>query len=156
MVAVSGVSGGSEFVSGSSLSLICSIQPQGAGHVDTPTTVMSSWDAPSSEYDRDNPANASSVVLDIASLQTADTGDYTCSASVSDSSGSGYVMHSEEVTDTVSITVSKYGEWGGLYCSVCVHMSISSMWSYIFHRTECNSQPRLHVSTWGSPRGFSC
>jgi len=109
VVAVSGVSGGSEYVSGSSLSLTCSIQPQGVEHVDTPTTVMPNWDAPiaSSEYDRDNPANASSVVLDIASLQTADTGNYTCSASVSDSSGSGYVMDSEEVTDTVSITVSK-------------------------------------------------
>ena len=110
VVALSGISGGSEFVSGSSFSLTCSIQPQGVEHVDTPTTVMSSWDAPSSEYDTDNPANASSVVLDIASLQTADTGDYTCSALVSDSSGSGYVVDSEEVTDTVSIT-SRCGEW---------------------------------------------
>ena len=88
---------------------------------------MSSWDAPSSEYDRDNPANASSVVLDIASLQTADTGDYTCSASVSDSSGSGYVMDSEEVTDTVSITVSKWGEWEDLHymhirTCMCAHV----------------------------------
>jgi len=108
VVAVSGVSNGSEYVSGSFLSLTCSIQPQGVEYVDTLTTVMSSWDAPSSAYDRDNPANASNVVLDIASLQTADAGDYTCSASVSDSSGSAYVVDSEEATDTVSITVSKY------------------------------------------------
>ncbi len=69
------------------------------------------------------------MVLDIASLQTADTGDYTCSASVTDSSGSEYVMDSEEVTNTVSITVSKYGEWGGLYhiavvCMCASHASV--------------------------------
>ena len=97
----------SELVAGSSLSLTCSIQPQGGGSVDTAATIMSSWDAPDSVYDGQNTANATSVPLNIASVQTADTGVYTCSASVTDSSGSVYVVDSALATDTVSITVSK-------------------------------------------------
>ena len=75
--------------------------------MDTAATIMSSWDAPNSVYDGQNTANATSVPLNIASVQTADTGDYTCSASVTDSTGSVYVMNSAPATDTVSITVSK-------------------------------------------------
>ena len=97
----------SELVAGSSLSLTCSIQPQGGGSVDTAATIMSSWDAPDSMYDEQNTANVTSVPLNIASVQTADTGVYTCSASVTDSTGSVYVMDSEPATDTVSIIVSK-------------------------------------------------
>ena len=95
----------SELVAGSSLSLTCSIQPQGGGSVDTAATIMSSWDAPDSITQ--NTANATSVPLNITSVQTADTGDYTCSASVTDSSGSMYVMDSTPATGTVTITVSK-------------------------------------------------
>ena len=97
----------SELVAGSSLSLTCSIQPQGGSSVDTAATVMSSWDAPDSMYDGQNTANATSVLLDIASVQTADTGVYTCSASVTDSTGSVYVVDSEPATGTISINVSK-------------------------------------------------
>ena len=97
----------SELVAGSSLSLTCSIQPQGGGSVDTAATIMSSWDAPDSMYDGQNTANATSLDLSIANVQTADTGLYTCSASVTDSSGSMYVMDSTSATGTVSITVSK-------------------------------------------------
>ena len=97
----------SELVAGSSFSLTCSIQPQGGNSVDTAATVMSSWDAPDSMYDGQNTANATSVPLDIVSVQTADTGVYTCSASVTDSTGSVYVVDSEPATDTISITVSK-------------------------------------------------
>ena len=68
---------------------------------------MSSWDAPDSMYDGQNTANATSVPLNIASVQTADTGVYTCSASVTDSTDSVYVMNSTSATDTVNITVSK-------------------------------------------------
>ena len=81
----------SVLVSGSSLSLTCSIQPLGGGSVDTAATIMSSWDAPDSMYGGQNTANATSVPLDIASVQTADTGVYTCSVSVTDSTGSIYV-----------------------------------------------------------------
>ena len=97
----------SELVSGSSLSLTCSIQPRGDSSVDTPTIVMSSWDAPNSAYDRDNTANETSVGLVISSVQTSDSGDYNCSASVTDSSDSVYVVDSDTATDMVNIIVSK-------------------------------------------------
>ena len=100
----------SELVAGSSLSLTCSIQPQEGGSVDTAATIMSSWDAPDSTRNTDSTAIATSATtldLNIASVQTADTGVYTCSASVTDSTDSMYVMDSTSATDTVTITVSK-------------------------------------------------
>ena len=75
--------------------------------MDTPTTVMSSWNAPNDIYDRDNTPNDTSVALIISSVETADSGDYICAAIVTDSSDSGYVVDSQPVSDTVSITVSK-------------------------------------------------
>ena len=75
--------------------------------MDTPTTVMSSWDAPNSTYDRTNTVNKTSVGLVISSVQTADSGDYICSASVTDSSDSVYVVDSDTATDMVNIIVSK-------------------------------------------------
>ena len=99
-----------ELVAGSSLSLTCSIQPQGGGSVNTAATIMSSWDAPDNARNRDSTSTATSATtleLNITSVQTADTGVYTCSASVTDSSGSVYVMNSTSATDTVNITVSK-------------------------------------------------
>ena len=89
----------SELVSGSPLSLTCSIQPSS---VDTPTTVMSSWTAPN------NTVNATSVELLLSSVETADSGDYICSVRVTDSSGSEYVVDSELATDSVNIVVSKF------------------------------------------------
>ena len=99
-----------ELVAGSSLSLTCSIQPQGCSSVYTAATIMSSWDAPDSARNTKSTANATSAAsleLDIASVQTADTGVYTCSANMTDSSGSVYVVDNDPATDTFSITVSK-------------------------------------------------
>ena len=95
----------SELVSGSPLSLTCSIQPSS---VDTPTTVMSNWTAPNSTYNRANTVNATSVGLMISSVETADSGDYTCSVRAADCSGSEYVVDSEPETDSVNIVVSKF------------------------------------------------
>ena len=75
--------------------------------MDTPTTVRSSWNAPNDIHDGDNTADDTSVDLTISSLETADSGAYICSAIVTDFSDSGYVVDSQPVTDTVSITVSK-------------------------------------------------
>ena len=75
--------------------------------MDTLTTMTSSWDAPNSDYDRDNTANELSVGLVISSVQTADSGDYICSASVTDSSDSEYVVDSATTTAMVNIIVSK-------------------------------------------------
>ena len=78
--------------------------------MDTAATIMSSWDAPDNARNTDSTStvtSAASLDLNIASVQTADTGVYICSASVTDSSGSVYVMNSTSTTDTVSIIVSK-------------------------------------------------
>ena len=78
--------------------------------MDTAATIMSSWDAPDNARNTDSISTATiatSLDLNIASVQTADTGVYTCSASVTDSTGSVYVVDSEPASDAVSITVSK-------------------------------------------------
>ena len=100
------VSAESELVSGSPLSLTCSIQPRGGSSVDTATTVMSSWTAPNSSYDM-NTTSDTSVELVISSVQTSESGDYICSANVTDSTNSVYVVDSQPANDTVNITVSK-------------------------------------------------
>ena len=103
-----GVPEGDEFVSGSSLTLTCSIEPRSRAYVDTPTTVISRWDAPDNVHDRANEPNATSVVLNITNLETADSGNYTCFSSVIDSSDSEYIENSETITSSESITVRKY------------------------------------------------
>ena len=92
----------SVLVSGSSLSLICSIQPTS---VTTPTTVIFSWNAPNNSTV--NAVNDTSVELMISSVVTADTGDYICSATVTDSSDSTYIIDSEPANVTASVIVSK-------------------------------------------------
>ena len=109
VVTVSGASDGTVLESSSSLELTCSIQPQGVGHVDTPSTIMSRWSAPSSEYSRDSAANTSTLTLSIPNVDTADSGAYICTASVSDLSSSGYIVASVEEIASVSITVSELG-----------------------------------------------
>ena len=94
----------SVLVSGSSLTLSCSIT---SSSVTTPTTVMSSWTAPNSDYDRVNAVNDTSVELVISSVETADSGDYICSATLTDCSGSSYIADSQPANDTVTVTVGK-------------------------------------------------
>ena len=109
VVTISGVDNGAELNSGSSLSLICSIQPQGMEYVDTPVTVVYSWDVPSSghEYNITNQTNAPAVSLDIVSLTASDSGSHSCRGNLADSSGSRYIMKSEGMAHTLSIRVSK-------------------------------------------------
>ena len=95
----------SVIVSGFSLSLTCSITRPSS--VDTPITVIFSWTAPNSVYNTVNTVNDTSVELMISSVETADSEDYICSATLTDSSDSVYVVNSEPATDTVNITVSK-------------------------------------------------
>ena len=93
-----------ELVSGSPLFLFCSIQPPS---VDTSITILSNWTTPGSRHDRVNAANDTGPELVISSVETADSGDYTCSVRATDSSDSQYVLDSELATATVNITVSK-------------------------------------------------
>ena len=95
----------SVLVSGSPLTLSCSItQPSS---VTTPTTLMSNWTAANSDYDRVNAVDDTSVELVISSVEAADSGDYICSATLTDSSGSSYILDSQPATDAISVTVSK-------------------------------------------------
>ena len=93
-----------ELVSGSSLSLSCSIQPLS---VDTSTTITSNWTSPGGRHDRVNNDGDTSPELVISSVETVDSGVYTCSVIVTDSTGSQYVLDSPLTDSTISITVSK-------------------------------------------------
>ena len=95
--------------------------------MDTPTTIMSSWDAPNSVYDKENMASDTSVGLSIPSVQTVDGGDYICSASVTDSSNSVYIIDSDPATDTINIIVRTYHYYRVLFLkSVCY---LNSHWT---------------------------
>ena len=91
----------SVLVSGSTLSLICSIH-QYHTSATTPTYAMFSWNVPNN-----GTVNDTSVKLMISSVMTADSGDYICSVTLTDSSSSMYIIDSEPVTATVSVIVSK-------------------------------------------------
>ena len=93
-----------ELVSGSSLSLSCSIQPLS---VDTSTTISSNWTTPGGRYDRVNGDSDTSPQLVISSVETADSGVYTCSVIVTDSTGSQYILDSSLNISSINITVSK-------------------------------------------------
>ena len=94
----------SVLVSGSPLSLICSIH-QSHTSVTTPTYAIFSWNVPNNGTV--NAVNDTSVKLMISSVMTADSGDYICSVTLTDSSSSMYIIDSEPVTATVSVIVSK-------------------------------------------------
>ena len=108
MVTLFGVSEGAAFVSGSSLTLTCSIESRNGAYVDTPTTVISHWDTPNNVHDRANEPNATSVVLNVLNLETADSGDYTCFSSMIDSSDSEYIENSMQTNSSERVIVSKY------------------------------------------------
>ena len=93
-----------KLVSGSSLSLSCSIQPLS---VDTSTTISSNWTTPGGRYDTVNDDSDTSPQLVIPSVETADSGDYTCSVIVTDSTDSQFILDSPINISTISITVSK-------------------------------------------------
>ena len=75
--------------------------------VDTQITVISNWTTPDSRHEIFSQENDTRLNLDIQSVETANTGDYICTARVIDSSNSEYVTDSELGRDTVHITVSK-------------------------------------------------
>ena len=64
-------------------------------------------------------------MLEVASVETADSGDYTCSATANDSSDSQYVLSSEPATATATVTDGKLHSMKLLLllptplCSVC-------------------------------------
>ena len=93
-----------ELVSGSSLFLSCSITPF---PVDTSTTLLSSFTFPNGTI-VPNEVNDTSGGFNITDVETADTGDYTCSSTINDSTGSMYILNSDPGTNSTTIIVSKY------------------------------------------------
>ena len=90
-------------VSGSFLHLTCSIQPHNS--VNTDTNVMYSWDAPNN--DTVSTVDDTSVLV-ISNVVTSDSGDYICSATLTDTTAdSMYIIDSEPDTATASVIVSK-------------------------------------------------
>ena len=89
-------------LSGSSLSLICSIQPHAS--VDTPTNVIYSWNGPNTGAV--NTVEDTSVLM-ISSVVTSDSGDYNCSVTLTDTTDSMYIIDSEPDTATANVIVSK-------------------------------------------------
>ena len=86
-------------VSGSSLSLTCSIEP-----VNTLTNVIYSWDAPNN--DRGSTVDDTDVFM-ISSVVTSDSGDYICSVTLTDTTDSMYIIDSQPATATANVIVSK-------------------------------------------------
>ena len=89
-------------VSGSSLSLTCSIQSDNS--VDTPTNVIYSWNGPNT--DTVNTVDDTSVLM-ISSVVTSDSGDYICSVTLIDTTDSMYIIDSEPDTATANVIISK-------------------------------------------------
>ena len=100
MVTVSPIQ--SMLLSGSSLSLICSIQPHNS--VNTLTNVIYSWNGPNT--DTVSTVDDTGVFM-ISSVVTSDSGDYICSATLTDTTDSVYIIDSEPDTATASVIVSK-------------------------------------------------
>ena len=119
----------SVLVSGSTFSLTCSISPYS---VDTPFIILSNWTTPEIGHDRINEA-----MLDISSVETADSGVYSCSARAIETSGSQYIVSSIVHTDTVNITVSK---------SLVVTITIIFV-MFVIDRVESHSKCSVHTSS---------
>ena len=91
-------------VSGTNLSLLCSIMPP---NVDTSIILQSNWTTPVMSHDRVNADNDATPTLNISGVETADSGIYSCTARAIDANGSQYILGSRIHTDMVDVTVSK-------------------------------------------------
>ena len=98
---------------GDNLTLTCTIQLDGA--IDTGVDVTVLWTGPPGNISSDNPTATmdSGTVYEstvtFSSLETSDSGDYTCTATVSPDPSSEFVAESGGRTDTLSIIVGEAG-----------------------------------------------
>ena len=117
-------------VSGSSLSLTCSIQPV---LFDTTTNIMSSWTTPGHKHDTMNVGNTT-LELTKDAVETVDNGMYVCSATVVDTSSSPYILDSKSGISIANITVSKFkaSESMGFklfFLSTELHVTVSAIYT---------------------------
>ena len=94
-------------VAGSSLSLTCSITQPSSETTPTTTDVTFSWTVPDGVDYTNSSVSETSEELMLVSVETADSGDYTCSATLTDSTDSDYILDSEPATAVASVTISK-------------------------------------------------
>ena len=96
---------------GDNLTLTCTIQLDGA--IDTGVDVTVLWTGPPGSISPDSPTMDSDTVYEstvaFSSLVTSDSGDYTCTATVSPDPSSEFITESGEGTDTLNIIVGKAG-----------------------------------------------
>ena len=98
---------------GDNLTLTCTIQLDGA--IDTGVDVTVVWTGPPGNISPDNPTPTmdSDTVYEstvaFSSLNTSDSGAYTCTATVSPVPSSEFITESEGGIDTLNIIVGKAG-----------------------------------------------
>ena len=96
---------------GDNLTLTCTIQLDGA--IDTGVDVTVLWPLGNISPDNPTPTMDSDTVYEstvtFSSLETSDSGGYTCTATVSPVPSSEFITESGEGTDTLSIIVGKAG-----------------------------------------------
>ena len=96
---------------GDNLTLTCIIQLDGA--IDTGVDVTVLWTGPLGNISPDNLIMISDTVYEstvtFSSLETSDSGGYTCTATVGPDPSSEFITESGEGTDTLSIIVGKAG-----------------------------------------------
>ena len=97
-----------ELISGSPLSLSCSLSPLSPS-VDTDTTVQFLWTTPDNRYDRTiyGTSDVLEDVLEVASVEAEDSGEYNCSVVIMDATGSRYIHDSNTSSSLATVTVSK-------------------------------------------------
>ena len=98
---------------GDNLTLTCTIQLDGA--IDTGVDVTVLWTGPPGSISPDNPTPTmdSGTVYEstvtFSSLETSNSGGYTCTATVSPDPSSEFVAESGEGTETLNIIVGEAG-----------------------------------------------
>ena len=106
-------------------------------------------------------------MLEVASVETADSGDYICSATATDSSDSQYVLSSEPASATATVTVSKSSlllhtslyysyccSLPHLYCVYCTELSVRVTADYRPAGGEGELGPNLFTA--GSLLSLNC
>ncbi len=106
----------SSLYAGKQLDFTCTIEPNGGTSVDTGVTVSTTWRGPSGVLTSGGRVTVSPPVLEygryesllrITSLQSSDSGTYTCAAVVSPNPPSTYVIASATSSDQSSLSVGE-------------------------------------------------
>ena len=97
-----------EPLSGSSLSLSCSFSPLSPS-VDTNTIIQFIWTTPDNRHDRNSTSSNDMLedMLEVASVEAEDSGEYNCSVVVMDATYSYFIRDSEISSSLATVTVSK-------------------------------------------------